>query len=110
MTDESIGSLFEQLVDRVADRVADRLFQKLQGTGSDYVDQSTSPLGPRRHIAAIRSGKLQGAQVGRQYIARASDVDGFIRNSPTECIPDEPADEVDRLASELGLRKAKGGK
>ncbi len=110
MTDESIGTLFERLLDRVADRVADRVFQKLQGTGSDYVDQAASALGPRRHISAIRSGKLQGAKIGRQYIARAADIDAFIRNSPTESIHDEPLDEVDRLASELGLQKAKGGK
>lgn len=110
MTDESIGTLFEQLVDRVADRIADGLFQKLQGTGGDYVDQTASPLGPRRHIAAIRSGKLQGAKIGRQYIARAADVDAFVRNSPAECVADEPADEIDELAAELGLQKrSKGG-
>jgi len=109
MTDESIGTLFERLVDRVADRVADRLLQRLQGTGSDYVDQVTSCLGPRRHIAAIRSGKLPGSQIGRRYIARAADVDAFVRNSPAECIADEPADEVDELAAELGLQKPEKG-
>lgn len=110
MTDESIGSLFERLVDRVLDRAIDRLLQRLHEPGSDYVDQSSSPLGSRRHISAIRDGKLPGVQVGRRYVARAADVNAFIRNSPTECIADEPLDEVDRLASEFGLQKAKGGK
>lgn len=32
-----------------------------------------------------------------------------ICNSPAECIADEPADEVDRLAAELGLQKPEKG-
>lgn len=64
MNDEVLGALLERLADRLVDRIVDGVVQRLQGTGSDYVDQTNSPLGPRRHIALIRAGKLPGTQVG----------------------------------------------
>lgn len=107
MSEDVLAQLLDQLVERIADRVV----QKLQGgAGSGYVDQSTSPIGPRRHIDAIRSGKLRGVQVGRRYVARVADVEAYVRDSSVELASSEPADEVDALAEELGLRKTtKGG-
>ena len=111
MTDEVLGALLEKLADRLVDRIADRVVQRLQGTGSNYVDQTCSPLGPRRHIALIRSGKLPGTKAGRLYIARSSDVEAYIGKHPTAVVveADEPADEVDELAAELGLQKPEKG-
>ncbi len=87
MTDEVLGSLLEKLADRLVERIVEGVVRKLQGAGNGFIDQMAS-LGPRRHIEAIRSGKLPGAIVGRQYIARAADVDAFVRNSPSECVAD----------------------
>jgi hypothetical protein len=113
MTDEVLGALLEKLADRLVDRIVDGVVQRLQGAGNGFIDQTCSPLGPRRHISLIRHGKLPGTQVGRLYVARSSDVEAYIGKHPTAVVveADERADEVDELAAELGLQKRiKGGK
>ena len=94
-----MGALFRALT-----RVVQTSQLELQFT---EVDQTSSPLGPRRHIALVRSGKLPGTQVGRQYLARSSDVQAYIVNHPTAVVgdPEERQDEVDKLATELGLQR-----
>jgi hypothetical protein len=74
----SVADAFlEQLAQRVADLVVDRLqSQRLQG----FYDQDTSPLGPRHHCSAIRSGKLRGHKVGRKFIATIEDVAAYLRS------------------------------
>lgn len=66
-----------------------------------YVDQSSSPLGRRRHIAAVRSGRLPGIRVGRRYLARSSDVDALVRDG---IIASQESSSVDDLAADLGLQ------
>lgn len=105
MNDEVLGALLEKLADRLVDRIVAGVVQRLQGVGNGFIDQTTSPLGPRRHIEAIRSGKLPGAIIGRQYIARAADVDAFVRTSSVDVSPDETTNELDALAHELGFQK-----
>ena len=97
--------LVESLVGRLADPVAERVALRLLAGGE--VDQTTSPLGPRRHINAIRSGKLPGMQKGRRYVANRSDVEAFIANGnkartggPKHQLSNDP---TDALAAELGL-------
>jgi hypothetical protein len=105
MTEDDLAELLTPLLKRLAKLVA----QELQTTTSVFLDQSTSPLGPRRHIAAIRSGELAGVQNGRRYVALAADVDAYIRGSKSKRRAVAQADEVDQVAEELGLRKkAKG--
>jgi excisionase family DNA binding protein len=71
------------------------------GTTPDHVDQHASPLGPRRHVAAIRSGKLRGVQVGRRWLAKREDVDSFVATL-TEKKPRKRSAE-EELAAELGI-------
>lgn len=93
----------DRLVELLAERIADAVVRRLGRPNSDeYVDQSTSPLGRRRHIDAIRSGALPGRQVGRLYLARRSDVEMFIGKQPAAREQARP-DEADELAAELGL-------
>ena len=102
-------ALFDELFEQFADAVAEKIVQRMQSGPGTYVDQSTSPLGRRRHIAAIRSGKLPGTRVGRQYLARAADVEAFVRSTHSEVDDSDPVDTVDELAVELGLGKSRSG-
>jgi excisionase family DNA binding protein len=70
------------------------------GTMPEHVDQHASPLGPRRHVAAIRSGRLKGVQVGRRWLARREDVDAYVAALSTKK-PKRSAEE--ELAAELGI-------
>jgi hypothetical protein len=58
----------EELADLMADRVVARLSADLPG----WVDQAGSPLGPRRHIEAVRRRVARGlggaSVVGRRYL------------------------------------------
>ena len=105
---KSSGSpdLLNQLIEQLADLVADRVVQRLGQVSDGFVDQTTSPLGNRRHIDAIRTGKLKGRQVGRKYLARSTDVDAYVRSSsdPKDSGLNE-TDDVDKLAEEFGFRK-----
>lgn len=94
----------DRLVDLLAERIADAVVRRLARASTDeYLDQSTSPLGRRRHINAVRSGALPGKQVGRLYLARRSDVETFIsKQSAREQVRPE-RDDADELATELGL-------
>jgi hypothetical protein len=57
------------LVDVLADRIARRL---LTAQHDGWTDQSSSPLGPRRHRAAvtrrIQAGEPGAARVGRRHL------------------------------------------
>ena len=70
------------------------------GSLPDHVDQHASPLGPRRHVAAIRSGKLRGVQVGRRWLAKRDDVDAYVATLATK--KRKRSAEHD-LAAELGI-------
>lgn len=70
------------------------------GSLPDHVDQHASPLGPRRHVAAIRSGKLRGVQVGRRWLAKREDVDAYVAMLVTK--PKKRSAE-EALAAELGI-------
>lgn len=97
-------SELEALLDALAERIADRVVQRLSsGRLEGFIDQSASPLGRRRHIAAIRSGALPGIQVGRRYLARREDVERFVGQPPSLVREVDVDDRVDRLASELGF-------
>lgn len=47
--------------DQFADLVADKVLDRLRGGGHGWFDQSASPLGRRRHIAAVRARIASGA-------------------------------------------------
>lgn len=99
------ASTLSVLAQQIAEMVAARVVNHLRATElPGYVDQSASPLGRRRHIAAVRNGSLPGIRVGRRYLARHEDVDAYVaRRSTTKERGSGAADTVDGLARELGL-------
>jgi hypothetical protein len=96
-------------LDDLAQLLAERVVAHLRATDlPGYIDQSASPLGRRRHIEAIRSGKLRGVRVGRRYLARKEDVDHCMAEMRRECAEARAASaghDIDALAQELGFRK-----
>jgi excisionase family DNA binding protein len=93
-----LDALVDPLLRRLARYVADEL---RAGTEPNHVDQHASPLGPRRHVAAIRSGKLRGVQVGRRWLAKREDVDSFVAKLTAKKPRERTAEE--ELAAELGI-------
>lgn len=69
MKQEELKTALDVLADAIADRIAQRL---LTGQLEDWIDQSNSPLGPRRHRTAVnrRIAKGEGgaARVGRRHL------------------------------------------
>jgi hypothetical protein len=67
-----IKAAAEVLADMLADRIAERL---LSGNRPGWTDQSASPLGKRRHCAAVRRrvghGEPGAAIVGRRHLLSA---------------------------------------
>jgi hypothetical protein len=103
-----IEKLLAQVYDLVLDDLADRIATRIQRRDDGLVDQTTSPLGPRRHINAIKTGELPGKKLGRRYIASVRDVESFARRSESSPrIDHEAIDETDELARELGFHKAR---
>ena len=96
-----LDGVVHTLADAIAQRVVDQLLTGEVG----YVDQVSSPLGRRNHINAIRRGVLPGKQIGRRWLARIQDVEGYISRSGTaEALRRQPADDsVDQLATTLGF-------
>lgn len=104
--------LLDKLLDALARRVARVLADELGE--QEWIDQSASPLGSKRHAAAIRSGELPGRKVGRRWLARRSDVEVFMtgadNTAPRSRVRKttkraEPAREenVEELADRLGI-------
>jgi hypothetical protein len=95
----------ELLARFVAPIIARAVVLELQaGTMPDHVDQHTSPLGSRRHIGAIRSGTLAGAQVGRRWLAKREDVETFIASIPKQKTTKAAGKSPEELlAAELGI-------
>lgn len=78
----------------------------------DWVDQSSSPLGSRRHIAAVRRRMTLGsdgaAQVGRRFLlSRDALTEELGRASDPVPTEDESTDYTERVRSEL--RMVQGG-
>lgn len=69
MNADALAGALDVLAELVAAKVVDRL---RAGDQPDMVDQSKSPLGRRRHIAAVRrlvaAGEQGAAIVGRRYL------------------------------------------
>lgn len=65
----TIHEAIEPLLNALADKIVARL---AAGTRPDMLDQAGSPLGRRRHIAAVRARVARGdagaAIVGRRYL------------------------------------------
>lgn len=108
------GALVQPLIDLLAEPIARRVVDLLRaGESREHYDQHDSPLGPRRHCALIRAGRIPGTRIGRRWLALRSDVDRYLGGSAAPTLPSpapEGADGDAALAAELGLRVVTGGR
>lgn len=79
----------------------DEIVNAIEATshGSEWVDQSTSPLGRDRHLRLVRSGALPGKKDGRRVLVRRAHIDAYLEKK-TVIRVDEQADE-DREAARI---------
>lgn len=67
-----IESSLDSLLDEMADRIAARLHARQHDVAPGMIEQVSSPLGRRRHCAAVRrrvaEGKPGASIVGRRYL------------------------------------------
>lgn len=107
------AALVQPLIDLLAEPIARRVVDLLRaGESREHYDQHDSPLGPRRHCALIRAGKIPGTRIGRRWLALRSDIDRYLGGSaaPTLPSPAPDGDPDEQLAAELGLRVVSGGR
>lgn len=73
---------------------------------SEWVDQSTSPLGKSRHLRLVRAGVLPAAKDGNRRLVRREDIEAYLQANPVH--PSKlPAieDDVDAM-----MKRISGGK
>jgi hypothetical protein len=104
----------DSLIDEIADRVAARVAERLRAGEPGMIDQSASPLGRRRHCAAVRRlvarGEPGAAIVGRRHLlSREALADALARCGKAAAAPVQQGGGV-RDELERELRMVKGGR
>lgn len=99
-----LAAALDVLADALADRIAQRL---LTGQHDGWIDQSASPLGPRRHRAAVKrriqAGEPGAAKVGRRHLLSKDALEAELgAGSSTKKAPAAPS-IADELRAELRL-------
>ena len=94
--------LSQELLDQIADAIAQRVVDKLRaGDFGTMLDQTASPLGPRRHAKLAREliahGDSRACRVGRRWLVERAAIEENLTKAPA------PDNEV--LVS-LGLEKS----
>ena len=92
----------DALLEVLAERVAVRVVERLRAGEVGMIDQTRSPLGRRRHIAAVRrlvaAGKAGAAVVGRRYLLSREALDAEVARLSKR--PRKAhADDSDKLAA-----------
>lgn len=101
----------EQFLGRLADAVASKVFERLTAGQAGLVEQSASPLGRRRHIAAVRrlvaSGAPGAAIVGRRhFLSKDALVAELAAQKPRSHTNEEAVTPgVDALAAKYGFER-----
>jgi hypothetical protein len=104
-----MSAVLEEAIRVLAREIAREVVSELRAGELDMIDQSASPLGRRRHIAAVRarvsSGAPGGAIIGRRYLlsreaieAELVRVSGAKRSAPK-------LEAVNDLLDRYGLEK-----
>jgi hypothetical protein len=97
------------LIDELADRVAERVVERLRGGAlPGWVDQTESPLGPKRHAALVRRGGPGVAKVGRRFLATREAIAaelGRLTSSPRARSKPRVLGVREELEQELGYRR-----
>ncbi len=99
---KDLAAALEVLADAIADRIVQRL---LTAQHSDWVDQGASPLGPRRHRAAvtrrIAAGQPGATKIGRRHLLSRDALQAELAAAANKvAVSSSVADELRR---ELGL-------
>ena len=112
--------LIRQLADLVAERVAEKLRNPQPVDGGEqkplFVDARASGLPAKTFRRAIRTGELPGSRVGREYFAKASDVEAYVvrhaaKNTKARDKPNAfETDPFDRALVEGRLRRLPAGR
>lgn len=72
---------------------------------SEWVDQYSSPLGKRRHLEAVRHGKLTASREGRRVLVRRADIDAyFVANAIPRPLSATPT--VDDVLKSVNYRRS----
>jgi hypothetical protein len=109
---DELRAALELIARAIAPAIARAVVDELRASDDEWLDQKSSPLGARRHCAAIRSGELPGRRIGRRYLAKRDDVEAYVKQQakkPRKAKADDDAD-LDELAREIGLRVVGGGR
>lgn len=96
------------ILDGLVDLIAAKVVEKLGGDGGQWVDQSASPLGPRRHRKAVcerlASGRPGASKVGRKHLlSREALAEELAITGRKKSTPKQGDDLEERLRQELGL-------
>ena len=77
----------------------------------EYVDQSASPLGRRRHCACARrlmqAGDARASKVGRRFLIRSDALETELSSIGGSRLTTKPADPSGKLAESLGFELEK---
>lgn len=103
----TLARAFERVRRAEADEWA-RIAEEASAERRDMVDQSASPLGPRRHVARVRARVAAGADgavmVGRRALlspaALQEELAGLTKRKPVEAKPETTGSRLERR---LGL-------
>lgn len=110
----------DELLGALARLVAAEVVRELRSGPSDLVSQATSPLGKRRHCAAVRARVARGDSsaciVGRaHYLTPAALAEelsagskGKRRAPKLKAVTAPASDDLAELRAELGLERRKG--
>lgn len=106
----------EGLVDELAHRVAAIVVQRLRDAPAGMIDQSASPLGARRHCAAVKRrlarGEAGAAKVGRRYLLSPEALSEELGRTSRGSVNHEGEATTNRVTDELRreLALVRGGR
>jgi len=110
-SEPALLSAIDLLAQRVASIVVDRL---RAGNEPGWTDQHASPLGPRRHCAAVRrriaEGRPGAERAGRRLLLTPEAVQEELSRGRNKQPKADPDADVRDLAGELGLKLVAGGR
>jgi hypothetical protein len=110
-----MSALFEALLNEIGDRVAVRVAARLRADEPGMIAQSRSPLGRRRHCAAVKRRVAQhefgAAVVGRQHLLSPEALAQELERAsikPATCSAASSNSVRNELIAELQLLKTGG--
>lgn len=96
-TPNVLAAALDDLADLLAERIAHRL---LANDRPGWIDQSQSPLGPRRHRAAVRRrlsvGEEGASRVGRRHLLSADALAAELQAAGKRTVARSLADDLRR--------------